>query len=115
MRKPIALLGCLVLTAVSLSAYALNKAESDQPMLVSAAREGFTPAQAEDLAAKFNDPSGVVLEGGDVALFGLLNHPEVSKTAVIARSGPVMELEVAENPEIGQVRFQTDLGDKTLE
>lgn len=50
----------------------------------------FIPAQAEELAARFNDPSGVALEGGDVALFGLLNYPEVSKTAVIARSGPVM-------------------------
>jgi hypothetical protein len=38
-----------------------------------------------------------------------------STTAVVARMGSVMELEVAKNPAIGNVRFQTDLGDKSLD
>jgi CubicO group peptidase (beta-lactamase class C family) len=83
-------------------------------MLVSVAREGFTPAQAEKLAPQFYDVS-VAVSGGDAALFGLLNYSELNKTTVIARTGSVMELELVENPAIGNVRFQTDLGDKNLD
>lgn len=89
--------------------------ESNELMPVSVAREGFTPAQAEELAPQFYDVP-VAVSGGDASLFGLLNFPSLSTTAVIARTGPVMELEVAENPAIGNVRFQTaHLGDKSLD
>jgi|GEM_PF-5247644 hypothetical protein len=83
-------------------------------MPVSVARQGFTPAQVGELAPQFYDVAEAV-SGGDASLFGLLNYPELTTTAVIARTGPVMELEVAQNPAIGNVRFQTGLGDKSLD
>lgn len=114
MRKSIFLFACLALGATSLSVNASDEAKPDELMPVSVAREGFTPVQAEKLAPQFYDVS-VAVSGGDASLFGLLNYPELSTTAVVARTGAVMELEVAENPAIGNVRFQTDLGDKSLD
>jgi CubicO group peptidase (beta-lactamase class C family) len=114
MTKSIFLSGCLVLVATSLSVYARDKIKLDEPMPVSVAQKGFTPAQAKELAPQFYDVS-VAVSGGDASLFGLLNYPEISTTAVVARTGPVMALEVSPNPAIGNVRFKTDLGNKSLD
>jgi CubicO group peptidase (beta-lactamase class C family) len=82
------------------------------PIPVSAARQGFTPAQAADLLKRFNNEEA--LKGGDVSLFGFSNFSEVQKVAVIARNGPVVMLDRRIDPKLRNVRFKGDLGDLTL-
>jgi CubicO group peptidase (beta-lactamase class C family) len=80
---------------------------------VSAARNGFTPAQASDFLARFTPQES--LKAGDVSLFALLNFPEIVPTATIKRSGRLTELKRVPNPEIGKIRGNTELGELSLD
>jgi len=93
----------------------IASSQQSKPMPVAVARKGFTPAQAKELGPKARVDVSAVLSGGDIALFGLLNYSELQRMAVIARTGQVMELAVAQNPNIGKVKFKTDLGNKSLD
>jgi CubicO group peptidase (beta-lactamase class C family) len=95
-----------------IASFALPTMADDQ-FPVSAAKKGFTPAQAADLLKRFNNEEA--LKGGDVSLFSYTNFSEVQKTAVIGRSGPVVPLKVAINPSIGKVRFKSKIGEMTLD
>lgn len=88
-------------------------AQQAEPLPVSVAKQGFTPAQAADLLKRFNNEEA--LKGGDVSLFGYSNFTEVQKVAVIARNGPVVPLRLALDPKVGQVRFKGDLGEMALD
>jgi len=103
---------CAAETAIAQPATSTAAKESPPPMPVSAARQGFTPAQAADLLKRFNNEEA--LKGGDVSLFAFSNFTEVQKVAVIGRNGPVVMLERRIDPKLGQVRFKSDLGDLTL-
>jgi len=103
---------CAAETAIAQPATSTAAKESPPPMPVSAARQGFTPAQAADLLKRFNNEEA--LKGGDVSLFAFSNFTEVQKVAVIGRNGPVVMLERRIDPKLGQMRFKSDLGDLTL-
>lgn len=88
-------------------------AMAQEQLSVSAAKKGFTPAQAADLLLRFNNAEA--LKGGDVSLFGYSNFTEVQKVAVIGREGPVVPLDVAPDTKVGQVRFNGKLGEMSLD
>lgn len=80
---------------------------------VAIAKDGFTPAQATGLLGRFANQEA--MQGGDVSLFGFLNFPEVQKTAIVARTGPVVALENAIDPTLGKVRVNGHLGEMSLD
>jgi CubicO group peptidase (beta-lactamase class C family) len=96
----------------TLPAAADEAKKESEPLPVAVVRNGFTPEQAADLTKRFANVEA--MKGGDVSLFGFLHFTEVQKTAVIPRTGAVMPLETALNPKIADVRFKSDLGDKSL-
>lgn len=83
------------------------------PLPVSTAKSGFTPAQASEYLARY----GVVesMKAGDTALFGFLNYSQVQKCVLIRRSGPVVPLEVDIDPDLGKTRVATQLGEMSLD
>jgi CubicO group peptidase (beta-lactamase class C family) len=83
-----------------------------EPLPVSIARNGFTPAQATDLLTHYNYME--VLKASDVALFFTLNVNQSLYTALVARAGNVVMLEKALDPKIGAIRIEGELGDLTL-
>jgi CubicO group peptidase (beta-lactamase class C family) len=87
-------------------------AASDR-LAVSVARNGFTPALAAELRARHNYLEG--LKAGDVSLYGFLNVAEFLPTAVIHRSGPVVDLQQAPNVDIGRVRAFGEAGEMSLD
>jgi CubicO group peptidase (beta-lactamase class C family) len=82
------------------------------PLPVSIAKSGFTPAQARDLLARYNYLE--VLNSGDVALFFTLNVNQSLFTATIARAGDVVLLEKVPDSMIGQTRVKGELGELSL-
>lgn len=85
---------------------------ADEPLPVSVARDGFTPAQAADLLKRYDYME--TLEGGNVALFFALNVNQSLSTASVARAGDVVMLEQVPDPAIGRTRLETDLGNLSL-
>lgn len=107
-----------LLAAVSIASMSVHADPPAPPFDVSGlipvkqAQKGFTPEQAAELTKRFANEEA--MKGGDVSLFGFLHFPEVQKTAVIARSGAVKELETILDPKIGTLRFTSPLGDLSL-
>ncbi len=81
-------------------------------MNVSAAVNGFTPAQATELLERFSYAE--MIKAGDVALFVFSNFGEAYPLTNVARSGAVVPLERAPDPTIGETRTTVALGDLTL-
>lgn len=95
--------------------FAAQKSANDKPvdpLPVSVARIGFTPAQAKDLMARYSYEE--VLKGGDVALFFLLNYGTKLPTATVVRSGDVVALEKAIDPKLGTIKVKGEQGELTL-
>lgn len=69
------------------------------------ARAGFTPEQARDFRQRYSPDE--LISAGDVALFHFIDIGLWLKTAIAARSGEVMQLDVHLNPAIGQTRVGT--------
>jgi CubicO group peptidase (beta-lactamase class C family) len=69
------------------------------------ARAGFTPQQARDFRQHFSPKE--LISAGDVALFHFIDIGLWLETAIAARSGEVMPLEIAFDPAIAQTRVGT--------
>lgn len=114
-RYTAVLLGYLLFSLPGVAQKTQPAAAPEVPSKISMkdAKGGFTPSQAAELMKRTGKVEA--LKGGDVTLFGLLNFPQVQKTAVIARSGQVMELETTIDENIGDLRFTSLLGDLSLD
>ena len=99
--------------ASATTSFAQSEPSLNQTLPVTAAKQGFTPDQAADFLKRFNNEEA--MKGGDVSLFAFSNFSEVQKVAVIARDGPVVPLETAIDPKIGQVRIKSALGEMSLD
>jgi CubicO group peptidase (beta-lactamase class C family) len=69
------------------------------------ARAGFTPEQARDFRQRFSPKS--LISADDVALFHFIDIGLWLETAIAARSGAVMPLDVSPDAAIGQTRVGT--------
>jgi CubicO group peptidase (beta-lactamase class C family) len=69
------------------------------------ARSGFTPEQARDLRKRFSPKE--LISAGDVALFHFIDMGLWLETAIVARRGEVMHLDVGLDPSIGETRVGT--------
>ncbi len=79
---------------------------------VSAARNGFTPEQISAIRAQWKrDP---IFESGDVSLYSYLHFSEFHPTARIPRTGEVLPLEYALDPQLDSLRIPTVAGEMTL-
>jgi CubicO group peptidase (beta-lactamase class C family) len=85
---------------------------ADTLLPVSSAQQGFTPAQATELAERFS--FGEMMTGGDVSLFVFLNFGVAYPSVDVARGGPVAALQEASDPRIGETRVAVAVGELSL-
>lgn len=86
----------------------LSAVEPEIPLpggVLAEARAGFTPEQARKLRQGYSPEA--LIAAGDVALFHFIDIGLWLETAIAARSGDVMPLDVRLDPAIGQTRVGT--------
>ncbi len=80
------------------------QAQAQTPWPVSVSRDGFTPEQVRDVRSRYSYTQ--VISAGNVSLFHSLNLNVWLPTATIARSGPVVPLEIAADSLIAATRIK---------
>ncbi|QIB64431.1 serine hydrolase domain-containing protein [Kineobactrum salinum] len=97
---------------MSLSPVTLQASDSTR-LPVTRAREGFSLDEAQSLGQSVSVAS--ILKGGDVALYWLGHAAQSLPTAVIPRSAPTRSLPRTLDPQIGDTRAVSALGELSLD
>jgi len=113
MKNKILSKAILALTFSSLLLSTLSAETVNKRMSIKVAKKGFPYNMAQTRATNFNLPD--LLKGEDTMMYTFLHMSQFLPTTIIAHSSPVMPLAKTPRPEVGKVKFASNLGKLSLD